>query len=147
MIVRNNQFAWCVAAGILAPAGCNELTFTPPDAVSPKAKALSTDHGDPPTPPAAEIAQPGVGKHSRNLAGKGLLLTPVRTLFTAEEKTVFEIQIPHAMQLYKALHGRAPQSHDEFMQTIIRENQIRLPELPAGQTYEFDPKQEKLIVR
>ena len=147
MIIRNNQFAWCVAVGILAPAGCNELISTSPDAVSPKAKALSTDNGDRPAAPPAKIAQPGVGKHSRNLIGKGLLVTPVRTLFTAKEKAVFEIQIPHALQLHKALHGHAPKSHDEFMQTIIRENQIRLPELPAGQTYEFDPKQEKLIVR
>ena len=32
------------------------------------------------------------------------------------------------------------------MQKIIKENQIKLPELPFGQRYVYDPKKEQLMV-
>ena len=67
-------------------------------------------------------------------------------MFLAQEKTVFEIQIPQAMDIFKALHGRAPKSHEEFMEKIVRENGIRLPELPDGQQYRYEPGTEQLKI-
>ena len=50
------------------------------------------------------------------------------------------------MQTYKALHDGAPKTHDEFMKEIIQAAEIRLPELPAGDRYIYDPKTEQLMV-
>jgi hypothetical protein len=92
-------------------------------------------------------AQAGVGAKGRSLDNeKGVLVTPAKTLFAARERVVFEIQIPQALQLFKASNGQPPASHDEFMQRVIAENAIQLPMLPAGQRYQYDPATEQLMV-
>ena len=92
-------------------------------------------------------AQAGVGAKGRSLDNeKGVLVTPAKTLFAARERVVFEIQIPQALQLFKATNGQPPASHDEFMQRVIGENAIQLPMLPAGQRYQYDPATEQLMV-
>ncbi len=64
-----------------------------------------------------------------------------------QEKIVFEIQIPKALQLYKALSdGAGPASHEAFMSEIIQANRIPLPELPEGQIYRYDPATEQVMV-
>ena len=110
-----------------------------------------------PTPPAATTgsqaperrlekkAEVGVGKKGRSY-GKGVIVTPVATLFAVRERLVFEVQIPEAMKLFKATEDRAPKSHEEFMEKIIKANNIHLPELPEGDRYRYDPKTEQLMV-
>jgi hypothetical protein len=94
-------------------------------------------------------AKSGVGKKGRRLRDPKLvqtLVTPAVSLFAAQQRVVFDIQIPKAMQYYEGLHGEKPQSHEEFMQGIVKEGQIQLPELPAGHKYVYDPKQGVLMV-
>jgi len=94
-------------------------------------------------------AQVGVGVKGRRLDDPRLvqmIVTPARALFRTRERMVFEVQIPHALQLYEATHGRKPPTHDEFMRQIIQFNQIRLPELPPGQRYVYDPQTGELMV-
>ncbi len=50
------------------------------------------------------------------------------------------------MQLFNATEGRNPKSHAEFMEKIIKEGQIKLPELWEGETYRYDPKTAELWV-
>ena len=51
------------------------------------------------------------------------------------------------MQLYKGLHdGKAPKTHQQFMQEIIKPNRIQLPTLPARHRYIYDPATEELMV-
>jgi hypothetical protein len=105
---------------------------------------------EPAKPPEMEIvaAESGVGKKGQKLKDQeGILVTPIKALFAAEQRVVFEIQIPHAMQLYKAMHERAPKTHDEFMNEIIKANQIVLPELPVGNSYIYVPEMEQLMVQ
>lgn len=90
-------------------------------------------------------ADVGVGAKGRGY-GEGFIATPAASLFAAQEKVVFQIQIPQAMNLFKASEGRPPKSHDEFMQRIIKENQIKLPQLPEGKRYQYDPKTAELMV-
>lgn len=54
--------------------------------------------------------------------------------------------IAHALELFHATEGRYPQSHQEFMERIIRENNIRLPVLPAGKQYQYDVANHQLVV-
>jgi hypothetical protein len=55
--------------------------------------------------------------------------------------------IKHAMDLYNAENGRYPASYDEFMNEIVRKNNIALPMLPSYQEYFYDEKGHKLQVR
>ena len=108
------------------------------------------------SPEAAEAAnQPrraevGVGRQGRSLddeTGVGRVIAqPAITLFAVRERAVFDIQIPQALQLFEALEGRKPKSHEEFMQRIIRDNRIELPELPAGREYRYEPEKGELWV-
>ena len=80
-------------------------------------------------PPTREKAQVGVGEKGRGY-GAGPVATPVAALFASKERIIFEMRIPEAMKIYKALNGRAPKSHEEFMKGIIEADRIKLPELP-----------------
>ena len=91
----------------------------------------------------AQKAAVGVGIKGDSLeadvAGQGpgrLIAAPVHAYFKVKERAVFDIQIPHMLNLYNALHGRAPQNHDEFMREI-EANRIQLPKLPEGMRYAY----------
>jgi hypothetical protein len=100
-----------------------------------------------PAPPAPVLkkAEVGVGEKGHGY-GAGPVATPASTYFMAKERIAFDIQIPHAMNLFKAMEGHMPKSHEEFMEKIIKANQIQLPKLPEGERYVYDPKQEQLMV-
>jgi hypothetical protein len=94
-------------------------------------------------------AEVGVGVKGRRLDDPNLvqtIVTPARALFRTQERVVFEITLPHALQLYEATNGRKPKTHEEFMEQIVKANQIKLPELPAGERYVYDPKAGELMV-
>lgn len=99
-------------------------------------------------PPAKrEEAKAGVGEKGRGYGG-GIITEPIHQKFTIEQRLVFEIQIPKAMQLYKAMHdNQAPKTHEAFMKEIIKANSIALPQLPEGDKYVYDPNLEKLMVQ
>ncbi len=94
-------------------------------------------------------AQVGVGAKGRSLENPDhvqMIVTPALALFRTQERLVFEAAIPQAMNLFEATNGRKPNSHEEFWEQIIGANNIRLPELPAGQRYVYDPNTAELMV-
>jgi hypothetical protein len=107
----------------------------------------------PPVPQAAakpdnagsKKAEVGVGKSYSRLA-KSMICTDFAAIYCVREKLVFEVEIPHAMQLFKATEDRNPKSQEEFMEKIVKANQIKLPELWEGETYRYDPKTAELWV-
>ena len=128
-----------------------------PEIAPSEAEPLAMPDATPAVPEPSETASPdaqrikadvGVGAKGRGLDKfqGGVLVTPAKAYFTLRERAIFQIQIPQAMQMYQALHGSAPQSHDQFMKEIIQANQIRLPELPAEQRYVYDPQAKELMV-
>lgn len=153
--------------GVFSCCGCGNPTAQPP--VTPPASQVTTTPVQPapavvkkveppaqPTPPATPTAKPaepaaskkaavGVGAKGRGY-GQGVVATPAATLFAANERIIFEVRIPQAMQLFKAMENRGPKDHAEFMEKIIKASQIRLPELPEGKQYRYDPKTEQLMV-
>ena len=54
--------------------------------------------------------------------------------------------IDHAVNLFNASEGRYPNSYDEFMTRVIKENHIRLPVLSPGLEYQYDVENHKLLV-
>jgi hypothetical protein len=136
---------------LLTTAGCftinvedENLDETPIDAPSLSEPAMTEPRR----------AEAGVGKQGQALQRevgddqgvKRIIAQPALTLFQVKQRVVFEIQIPQAMQLYEASNGRGPKSHDEFMNKIIRDNNIVLPELPEGAEYQYHPESKELWV-
>lgn len=95
--------------------------------------------------PTSVPAGVGVGRKGHSY-GSTPLTAPASAYWRAEEKIAFEIQVPHALNLYKALEGEGPADHEEFMEKIIQANNIKLPELPENKTYRYDPDTEVLMV-
>jgi hypothetical protein len=98
----------------------------------------------------AQKAVAGVGKGGQRLKdhsqyGK-ILSGPISTLKHIQQLAPLEIQIPHALNLFKAEHGRAPKDHAEFMAKIIEFNRIQLPELPEGAVYHYNKEAGELWV-
>ncbi|WP_435008806.1 hypothetical protein P12x_000059 [Tundrisphaera lichenicola] len=55
-------------------------------------------------------------------------------------------QIDQALNLYQAANGEYPRTYEEFMEGVIRANNIALPKLPAYQKYAYDAPTHKLLV-
>jgi len=122
------------------PAAPAPIAATP-EATAPEAAAS-------PAPPMERVAaKAGVGKKGQSLKNDtGITVEPVKQLIRFEQRAVFDIQIKQALDLYKASTGSHPKTHEEFMEKVINANGIKLPELPAGQKYVFDPEQAQLMV-
>ncbi|WP_165074767.1 hypothetical protein [Paludisphaera rhizosphaerae] len=56
------------------------------------------------------------------------------------------LKIQHAMNLYQAENDRLPKDYNEFMEGIIKPNNISLPLLPHYQKYGYDEQQHKLVI-
>ncbi|MGD9721618.1 MAG: hypothetical protein AB7O59_05980 [Pirellulales bacterium] len=135
------------AEGAPADAAAPEAA---PDAPPADAPADGAAPADQPPPEGEELkqAEVGVGVKGKDYGGPGFITTPIQTYFQAQDRIDFEVQIPKAMQLYKAAHNdKGPKTHEEYMQVIIKEHGVKLPELPAGETYWYDAKTEQLMVR
>jgi len=116
----------------------NQGGMAPPPAASPQ---------NPPAGAQGEYvrADVGVGQKGRTLE-RGFITTPVQVYFRSQEHMAFRIQVPQALQLFQAEHGRRPESHEEFWREIIEKNGIRLPTLPPGHKYVYVPEAGELMV-
>ncbi len=152
--VPEEASADAAAAPAAAPNAPAAAPSAPTDAAPQQAPAAApAEPAAQPAPAAAdggtvEKAGVGVGRKGKDYGGPGFITTPVATFFRAEERIYFEAQIPNAMKIYKAEHNnKGPKTHEEFMDVIIKEHGVPLPELPAGDSYVYDPKTEELLVK
>ncbi len=107
----------------------------PPTTTKQAAPAAPTPVDNTP-PPEMErvVAEAGVGKKGQSLKNEtGMIVEPAKQLIKFEQKAIFDLTIKPTLEAYKALNGSYPKSHEEFMEKIIKANNIMLPELPAGQ--------------
>jgi hypothetical protein len=139
-------FAVCVGCG-----GEPAQTVDPParDATPPPPAGAAAAPAPSDEQPADDVkGQPveaGIGAKSKRLEGGGYLPSTLRAIPFAEESVQFA-QAQRALQLYKAANeGQGPATHEEYMEKIVKENMIQLPELPAGHEYRYDPETEQLM--
>lgn len=100
--------------------------------------------GPPQTGVVTEKAEAGVtGKG--NYGGPGMVTTPISVYFQAREQIIF-LTVQQALNLYEGEHGHKPKTEDEFMKQVIEFNQIKLPQLPPGSKYKYDPQKGELMV-
>jgi hypothetical protein len=59
---------------------------------------------------------------------------------------ISKLHVEHALDLFNASEGRYPKDYDEFMEKIIKANQIKLPKLPGEWRYAYDVPNHKLEV-
>jgi hypothetical protein len=150
----NTNLSACafVVFGVLTFIGCDQPAATPsktepatPSPTTSAAQPAQTPVAQPAAATPTQKAAAGVGEKGHGY-GEGLVATPAATFFNVKERVAFDIQIPQAMQLFKATEGHAPKTHAEFMEKIIKANMIHLPQLPEGKKYRYDPKTEQLMV-
>lgn len=113
------------------------------DAAKPAAAPQPKSEPKPEPKPRLEKAEAGAS--GKGNYGAGIITTPLSVYFRAQERIIFD-QVTHALNLYKASNGRAPKSHEEFMSQVIKANMIKLPTLPPGDEYLYDPAKEELFV-
>lgn len=100
--------------------------------------------GQPQPNTVTERAQAGAtGKG--NYGGPGVVTTPISVYFQAQERLIYD-SVTYAVKLYEAEHGNKPKTEEEFMKQVIEANQIRLPQLPPGSKYKYDPQNGELLV-
>jgi hypothetical protein len=132
------------AAPASPPAAASQATAPPP--VSAPAAAPIAQENPPPSTERVK-ADVGVGKRGQSLEQhSGVLVEPAKAYFRFEQKAVFQIQLPQALELFKATEGRLPSSHDEFMSRIVQANNIQLPTLRPGEKYIYVPEKGELMV-
>ena len=143
---RTNVPTLAVAISTLICSGCQQNN----DVAVPIDPATTAETGILPQT-SDRIAGVGVGEQGSRIRAddsipSNLVTGPAKVLFNTREKVIFEIQLPQALGLFKALEGRAPATHDEYMQKIVRANKLQLPKLPEGKVYVYRPEEEELWV-
>ena len=136
------------AIGIaLAMLGCNNQDTAPTVVGNPT--AVAGDVAAPPAqlPPAqratSAVCKSGAKLRDNNDAQKIVTGAP-GVLLDFKSDSVFNIQIPQALQFFKASEGRVPKNHAEFVAKILEPNNLKLPELIDGMVYQFNPEKEEL---
>jgi hypothetical protein len=86
----------------------------------------------------------GVAKEPRITAKDPILLTG--NAYVSIVSQAASQNIKHALDLYQAETGEFPKTYEEFMEKIIKANNIALPKLPFYQEYAYDAPNHKLIV-
>lgn len=137
--------------GIVLAIGCGRSE--PAGSQSSSTPSSAVNAPPPPPPPTAATLPKMEQKKAAVGAGKkgrydivGPVVTPVASYFVMRERLAYDIQIPEAMKLFKALEDRVPKSHEEFMEKVIKANHINLPLLPEGHRYIYDPEQGVLMI-
>jgi hypothetical protein len=92
-----------------------------------------------------EVCKLGAKLRDNNDAQKIITGAP-GVLLDVKVGAVLNIQIPQALQIFKASEGRVPKNHAEFLSQVVERNQLKLPELIDGLVYRFNPEKEELWV-
>ena len=59
---------------------------------------------------------------------------------------ISKTHIQQAVDLYHAENGGYPKDYNEFMEKVIKPNNIKLPVLPGTKKYQYDVENHKLVV-
>jgi hypothetical protein len=121
----------------------------PPGATAQPQPGVPAPNAQAGTVPAPNIVSE---KAAPGMTGKGnykpgVITTPISVYFQLKEQIILG-HVTHAIQLFEATNGYKPRSHEEFMKEIIEPNlpATKLPTLPEGHTYRYDPKTGELMV-
>ena len=142
----NIRLLFTLLALLAFTAGCEVPEVDFPEATAPVADVADVE-SEPPTatadPHKATGLDPKKGKLSRKEGG--YLGSVLGGGMYAQHQVVF-LNIEHAINIDYGLNGDFPKSHEEFMERVIKFNQITLPELDEGDEYLYDPEDHTLKI-
>jgi hypothetical protein len=142
----------CVGLSFVSIVGCGDSAAPP--AVAPPAPTQNAESRPPEpviaTPPAPPTQYKASEDHTAKgmkaaEIGKGIVSTPAKVYLRIPDKLVFD-QVKQALDLYRASNGDFPKTQEEFMREIITANNLKLPELPAGSSYVYQPAEGELMI-
>ncbi|MBL8812590.1 MAG: hypothetical protein JNM43_20670 [Planctomycetaceae bacterium] len=133
MVSRNTVILSCA---LLFATGCADSTPTPPAEVKKPQEPGKVTEFDP-NSGAVEV------DHKQKITDP--ITGPLAALQNAKID-IPQLAIQHALDLFNAAEGRYPNSFEEFMTRVIKENQIRLPQLPQGMEFQYDVENHKLLI-
>lgn len=150
----------------LLPAGCDQPTgSTRPKSSAPVPEAVSADAVPEAPAPPVDPAKPrpilgrttqdirdasvekkagGMATEPRITAKDPIMMTGNAYVTIVGKSAIMNIQ--HAVDLYQAETGEFPKTYAEFMEKIIRANNIALPKLPFYQEYGYDAPSHSLVI-
>ena len=59
---------------------------------------------------------------------------------------IARLQIKQSVEMFRAVEGRYPKSHEEFMEKVIKANGIKLPAPVTTAEYQYDVENHELLV-
>jgi len=71
---------------------------------------------------------------------------PMNAYGPALERSFLPLINDHYIRAFEAIEGRFPKDYNEFMEKIIRANDLKLPVLPGGRKWVYDEKEHQLKV-
>jgi len=92
-----------------------------------------------------ELQKGGAQVATTKITAKDPITLPGNAYVTIIGRTSM-MNIEHALDLYQAETGHFPKDYNEFMDVIIKANNIALPKLPYYQEYGYDEKAHKLLI-
>jgi hypothetical protein len=101
---------------------------------------------DAPVPQGMVREQAKVGAGRKGHYSPGIITTPLSTYWRMQERIEYDAKVKYGLKLYKAEHGRFPKTMEEFEEKILKPGQVKLPELPEGHRYVYDPEKGELLV-
>lgn len=120
---------------ILAATGCEDQTKKSPNSIIGKTTQNVGEY-DP---------KAGVKVSDSTINATDPITAPTSAYGPMLER-ISKTHIEHAVNLFHATEDRYPKDLDEFMQKIIKANNIQLPVLPGGKLYQYDVENHKLVV-
>jgi hypothetical protein len=147
---RSSGPCWLILAGCVLVAGCEE---------EPRHKPGKPGVSSKPEDSAPIIGQrtqkivkaaPALEQKGAKVASTKIVARDPFTLHGNAYVSIIgkasQLQIEHALNLFRGANDRFPKDYDEFMSEIIKANNISLPKLPPYQEYSYDDKEHKLII-
>jgi hypothetical protein len=165
-----SRLVWLVGlAALVAASGCEEKrvvhTKTVPQSTEPPAEPAPAPVAAPAPAPAAPEGGHGfiVGRTTQDIkentaevqqgaqvaSSKIVAKDPITmqgNAYVVMTGSIAKDKIDYALKLYQAENDRYPKDHKEFMEEIIKKNNITLPVLPHYQEYSYDPVNHKLLI-
>lgn len=154
------------AALLVLAVGCEEERYPGPDQARSKPGGAGAGAGAaaPARPKKPTDSGPIIGQRTsdikdaqaelktgqaRVVSNKVISRDPFRvpsSAYTSAITQLSEGQIKHAIDLYHATNDRYPRDYAEFVNEILKPNNIALPRLPPYQEYGYDAEEHRLII-
>ena len=146
LAIKNQSVATLLMFGL---AGLMTVTVGCDKPAEPQAKKDNRGIFGKTTQEVGEFNPDGDAKVDDGKANKSHLATPgigALAAYGPAAQRAAKMGIDKQLQIFNAMHDRYPKDHEEFMEKIIKANNVPLPVLPGGRQYQYDVENHELIV-